>query len=182
MAAPVADVLLFPRVLWRSTREHLAGGAPLADFRLLSSWKRGRAGAPASVLVSYTEFRPHRRRDVPGIWLAAEELATQLVGLEGAYGVLTYLQLRSGLVGSLSFWGEEAGLRRFVSLPQHLEVVRRYRNRGLPLRSAKWWTEEPRIGPALAEGQKRLEGSADQAGERARRRPAGTARRRSSRS
>lgn len=62
-------------------------------------------------------------------------------------------------VGSLSVWTEEAGLLKFVGLADHLKIMDKYRPRGEPLRSAKWWLRSFRLGVAIAEGQSLLDGA-----------------------
>lgn len=131
------------------------------DIRVRTPWKRGPAAeAPGPFLISYTEFTPHSLRDVPGIYRAAERLRKAIAELEGAVGVNIYWQFRERRGGSLSVWEDEAALRRFVSLPFHLEVMRRYRNRG-SLRAISWQAES--FGPraALAEGQRALDDGHD---------------------
>jgi hypothetical protein len=159
---PINDVVGFPLLLWRSCREHAAAGSPSRDFRLLAGWKPGpAAGAAGPLMISLTQFTPHRLADLFDIWRRADCLGDELVELDGACGVLTYFQPGRRCVGSLSAWTEEGGLAAFVGLPDHREVMRRYRPRGLPLRSAKWWADELRIGPALAAGQRLLDASRD---------------------
>jgi hypothetical protein len=157
---PIRDVVGFPLLLRRSVLEHRAAGARADDFRLLASWKRGPAPLDGSpLLVSLTQYTPYRLADIFGIWSVADRLGDELVGLDHACGVVTYWQPLRRRVGSLSVWTDERGLEAFVSLPAHRETMRRYRPRGLPLRSAKWRSESFRIGPALAEGQRLLEAS-----------------------
>jgi hypothetical protein len=130
------------------------------DLSLRRRWKAGPAAdAPGPFLFSFTQFTPHRVRDLPAIWLAAERLSGELVEIEGACGVLVYFRPGRRSVGSLSAWTGEAALARFVSLPYHREIMRRYRPRGLPLRSAKWWAEELRVDSALREGAALARGS-----------------------
>lgn len=157
---PWRDVGGLPFLLWRSIGDHRRAQAPLHDFRLQASWKEGPAPAGREpLLVSFTQFTPHRLRDMGSIWLAAEALGQELVAMPEAHGVVTYFQPGGRCVGSLSAWTEEAGLRRFVSLPSHLKVVRKFRDRGEALRSTKWWVENFQLGAALAEGQRRIDGA-----------------------
>lgn len=132
------------------------------DFRLCTAWKPGpMASALGPFMLSFTQFTPHRLGDLFGIWRASDRLGDELVEIDGACGVLTYLQPGRRRVGSLSAWTEEAGLAAFVGLPYHREIMRRYRPRGLPLRSAKWWAEEFDLSPAMATGQSLLDASAE---------------------
>jgi hypothetical protein len=162
MSAPIADVVGFPRLLWLSAREHRLAGSRAKDFRVLATWKAGPAAdSSGPFLISLTQYRPHRLSDLFGIWRAADRLGDELVKLDGAHGVVTYLQPGWGRAGSLSIWTDEAGLTAFVDLPEHRETMRRYRSRGAPLRSAKWWSEPVGLGVAMAEGQHLLDASED---------------------
>lgn len=128
------------------------------DFKLRTIWKRGVAaesGGP--FLVSYTEFTPQTMGDLPAIYLAAERLRRECAKLEGAVGLTIYWQLFKRRGGSVSVWQSEEALRRFVSLPFHLEIMRRYRSRG-SLRAISWHAETFSLGAAFGEGQRALDG------------------------
>jgi hypothetical protein len=122
-----------------------------------TSWKRGPAAEAAGpLLVSYTEFTPDTLRDVPGIYRAAQRLRREIVELEGAVGVTVYWQLFRGRGGSVSAWESESALRRFVSLPFHVETMRAYRPRG-SLRAIDWTADSFELGTAFREGQRGLD-------------------------
>ena len=164
---PTADLLGLPGLIRQSLREHAAGSSPTRDWRLLATWKAGSAASEAGpLLVSLTQYTPHRLSDLFDIWRTADILGDELTGMDHAYGVVTYLQPGRRRVGSLSVWTDESGLRAFVGLPYHCEVMRKYRPRGLPLRSAKWWSDDFRLGIAMAEGQDLLDASQDRRVER----------------
>ena len=129
------------------------------DIHLRSGWRRGPAAAARGpLLISYTEFTPHTLRDVPHIYLAAERLRRACRELDGAVGVAIYWQPFHRRGGSLSAWEDEAALRRFVSLPYHLEIMRRYRSRG-SLRTTTWKALGDGFRPsaALRQGQVTLD-------------------------
>ena len=158
---PIADIVGLPRLIRQSLHQHVAEAGRAKDFRLQASWKTGpAAGAEGPTFVSFTEFTPHRLSDIIPIWLAADRLGDELVEIGTACGVQTYLQPGRRRVGSLSAWTSEQGLLDFIRLPHHLEIMRRYRSRGLPLRSARWWCERFEPEGAMAEGARRLEASA----------------------
>lgn len=108
-------------------------------------------------MISMTQYTTTQVTDVPAIWRASERLGDQLAMIDGAVGVLTYFRPAHRQVGSLSIWADDRGLAKFMGLPYHVEIMRKYRPRGLPIRSAKWWTEEFRIGVALMEGLQLLD-------------------------
>lgn len=129
----------------------------ILDFRVRTPWKRGPAASSSGpLLISYTEFTPHSMRDVPAIYLAAERLRKACTDLDGAVGVTTYWQLFRRRGGSLSVWENEEALRRFVSLPFHLEIMRRYRDRG-SLRAVDWQADSFRLHSAMRAGQRALD-------------------------
>ncbi|MDF0531069.1 hypothetical protein P0W64_01590 [Tsukamurella sp. 8F] len=133
-----------PGALRRSLRHR--GTRPSDDLVLVSQWRAGPASDHAGpFLTSLTRFTPKHTRDLPGIWLAGIRLADQLIRLDGAVGVATYIRpgRRSIEVGSLSVWTDEAALGAFVSLPYHVVIMDRYRPRGLPVHSATWWSDAP---------------------------------------
>ena len=164
---PTADLLGLPRLIRESFREHAAAGSPTRDWRLLATWKAGPTASEAGpFLVSLTQYTPYRLSDLFDIWRAADFLGDELARMDHAYGVVTYLQPGRRRVGSLSVWTEESGLGAFVGLPYHREIMRKYRPRGLPLRSAKWWSDDFRLGTAIAEGQDLLDASQDRRVER----------------
>jgi hypothetical protein len=129
----------------------------ILDLRVRTTWKRGPAtGSDGAVLISYTEFTPDTLRDLPQIYFIAERLRKACMELEGAIGVTTYWQFFKGRAGSVSAWTDEAALRQFVSLPYHLEIMRRYRSRG-SLRAIEWRANSFDLRRAFREGQRSLD-------------------------
>jgi hypothetical protein len=107
------------------------------------------------VLVSLTEFTARRRRDLPAIARDGLALSRGWWAMPGAIGVLLYLDGLSGRGGSLSVWATEEDLRRFIALPRHVAIMRKYRSR-VAVRSAMWWTEGFRVAEAWAQRDERL--------------------------
>ena len=79
--------------------------------------------------------------------------------MPGAIGVLLYADPAKKRGGSLSVWASEDDLRRFVALPRHVAIMRRYRER-VSVRSAMWQTTNFRTKDAWAERHERLAASA----------------------
>ncbi len=129
----------------------------LLEIRLRTTWKRcPAADSTGPFLISYTEFTPRSIRDMPGIHFAAERLRRECSRLDGAVGVTTYWQVFKRRAGSVSAWEDEAALRSFVSLPFHVEIMRRYRGRGC-LRAFDWEAESFDLAAAFVEGQRALD-------------------------
>ncbi|MGW0246815.1 hypothetical protein ACWDYH_09275 [Nocardia goodfellowii] len=108
-----------------------------------------------------TQYTTKHVTDIPAIWRASERLGDQLALIEGAVGVLTYFRPVRRQVGSLSIWADDKGLAEFMSLPEHVQIMRTYRPRGLPIRSAQWWSEELDVGAALLESLRMLDTNPD---------------------
>jgi hypothetical protein len=107
-----------------------------------------------TVVVSLTEFTARRRRDLPAIARDGLALSRGWWAMPGAIGVLLYLDVIAGSGGSLSVWATEEDLRRFIALPRHLAIMRKYRSR-VTVRSATW-TERFRVAQAWAQRDERL--------------------------
>jgi hypothetical protein len=139
-------------------------GDSLSDLRVRTSWRRGPAAESAGpFFVSYTEFTPDTLRDLPRIYRAAQRLRREIAELDGAVGVTVYWQLFRSRGGSLSAWTDEAALRRFVSLPFHVETMRAYRPRG-SLRAIDWTADSFGIGTGFRRGQRGLDEGRGRAG------------------
>jgi hypothetical protein len=108
----------------------------------LTPWAPGPvAPATGSVVVSVTDFASRRRRDLPGVALVGLRLRMGWYAMPGAVGLWLWtlpLQARSG---SISVWTSEDDLRRFVSLPLHVEVMRHNVSRGT-VRATSWTADE----------------------------------------
>jgi hypothetical protein len=129
----------------------------ILDLRVRTTWKRGPAAdLSGPLLISYTEFTPHTMRDIPAIYFAAEQLRKACTELAGAVGVTTYWQLLRRRGGSVSAWEDEAALRRFVALPFHVEIMRKYRTRG-SLRAIDWQTDSFDLTRTFHDGQVALD-------------------------
>jgi hypothetical protein len=115
------------------------------------------------VIVSVTEFTARRLRDLPGIVRDGVGLSGGWWAMPGAIGVVLYLDPARRQGGSLSVWAGEEDLRRFVALPRHAAIMRKYRTR-VSVRSALWQTEGFHLHDAWAQRHERLATSAGVAG------------------
>jgi len=104
-------------------------------------WVRGPAAEhDGAVVVSVTDYAPHRRRDIPVVTTTGLRLSLGWYAMPGAVGLALWSVPHRGHSGSVSVWQTEEDLRRFVGLPRHREIMGRYRDRGR-LRSTSWWAE-----------------------------------------
>jgi hypothetical protein len=109
------------------------------------------------VVVSLTDFRAHRLRDLSGIYWSGLRLREGWYAMPGAIGLWLWGRpLERGRGGSVSVWQSEADLRRFVGLPAHLAIMRKYRSLGT-LNSATWEMDRFSLPTARAAAQQRIE-------------------------
>jgi hypothetical protein len=113
------------------------------------------AGADGPVLVSVTDFRLVRARDLPGAYLGGARLRRAWPGLEGAVGQWMWARPLAKRSGAVSVWRSEDDLRRFVSWSVHVAIMLRYRDAG-KLLSANWDAERFTAGPIWREAVRRL--------------------------
>jgi hypothetical protein len=95
------------------------------------------AGAEGQVVVSVTDFRPNHLHDAPRVIATGLRLRLGWYAMRGAVGLWLWSLPLARRSGSISVWTSEEDLRGFVGLPAHVEIMRRYRDRG-SLRSETW--------------------------------------------
>ncbi|RBQ21470.1 hypothetical protein DP939_01795 [Spongiactinospora rosea] len=109
---------------------------------LRSRWIAGPADAgPGPLVASLTDYRMNSYRDFPGIVKSARSLGRLWPELPGAVGMWLWVDPYTRRVGSLSVWQGEDDLRGFVRVPDHVQIMRKYRHRGT-LRSRTWKIDE----------------------------------------
>jgi hypothetical protein len=108
------------------------------------------------VTVSLTEFTARRMHDLPGIAREGIALSRGWWAMPGAIGVVLYVDVLNKIGGSLSIWESEADLERFVALPRHTAIMRRYRER-VDVRATTWTAENLSVTEALKQRTERLD-------------------------
>lgn len=102
-----------------------------ADSPLIAPWAPGpAAGTADAVVVSVTSFRADHLRDLPLIVSSGLRLRMGWYAMPGAVGLWLWLLPLRRRSGSISVWTSEEELGRFVRLPRHVDIMRRYRDRG----------------------------------------------------
>lgn len=91
----------------------------------------------AAVMVSVTEFSADHRRELPRIAVHGLRMRMGWYAMPGAVGMWLWMMPASGCGGSISVWASEQDLERFVTLPHHIDIMRRYGDRGT-VRSTTW--------------------------------------------
>jgi hypothetical protein len=108
------------------------------------------------VIVSLTEFTADRLRDLAAIARDGLALRRGWWAMPGAIGVALYVDAPRRRGGALSVWASAEDLRRFVALPRHREIVRRYGPR-VTVRAATWTTESFHADDVFARREELLE-------------------------
>ncbi|MEU8954717.1 hypothetical protein AB0C93_10455 [Streptomyces sp. NPDC048518] len=92
-----------------------------------------------AAVVSVTEFAPHRPWTAVGVNLTGITLRRSWGEVTGAVGLWLWVDPdpRRPRSGSVSVWRDEKDLKGFVARPDHLRIMRAYRDRGA-MRSALW--------------------------------------------
>jgi hypothetical protein len=104
-------------------------------------WRAGPAADHhGPVLVSVTDMRIFRARDLPGAYVAAARLARAWPSLAGAVGLWLWGQPLRKRSGAVSVWIDEHALRDFITWPVHVAIMRKYRSAGA-LVSTSWQAE-----------------------------------------
>jgi len=112
--------------------------ATAAAAPLLTPWMPGPVDpGDAQVVVSVTEFSAHHRRVLPGVAANGLRMRMGWYGMSGAVGMWLWVLPIAGCSGSISVWASEEDLERFISLPHHVDIMRRYGDRGA-VRSTTW--------------------------------------------
>jgi hypothetical protein len=120
-------------------------------------WKRGAAegAGDGEVLVALTDFRVHRWRDVPGVWMSGLRLRQRWPSTDGAIALQFWVEPLRRRSGSVSVWTSEDALRGFLRTQAHRAVATRYRDK------AGLWTDKFRAerfdrDAVWAEAERRL--------------------------
>jgi hypothetical protein len=105
---------------------------------LLTPWMPGPVDPLDNpVVVSVTEFDADHRRDLPGVALKGLRMRMGWYGMPGAVGLWLWSLPARATGGSISVWASEDDLQRFVGLPHHVDIMKRYGTRGT-VRSTTW--------------------------------------------
>jgi len=105
---------------------------------LLTPWMPGPVDPQdAPVVVSVTEFSAHHRRELPGVAVNGLRMRMGWYAMTGAVGMWLWMRPTAGCGGSISVWASEEDLELFINLPHHVNIMRRYTDRGT-VRSITW--------------------------------------------
>ncbi|WP_406277575.1 hypothetical protein [Embleya sp. NBC_00896] len=106
-----------------------------------TGWRPGAAAGGAvpegGLLVSVTDFTAARATDLPGIARAGFRLRRAWPSLDGAVGMWLWTIPHRRRTGSVAIWRDTAAMHAFVGLPEHVAIMRHYRERGTT-RAGTW--------------------------------------------
>jgi len=129
-------VCLEPSVLDRDTSQSYGHAGAMVP--LLTPWMPGPAEANgAPILVSVTDFHADQRRELLGVALHGGRMRMGWYGMQGAIGLWLWSLPVNSRSGSISVWASEDDLERFIGLPHHVDIMKRYGPRGT-VRSTRW--------------------------------------------
>jgi len=119
-------------------------------------WRAGpEAEDSGPVLVSLTDFRVDRFRDLPAIALDALRIRHAWSRREGSVGLALWVQPLRRRLGSLSAWRGQEDLSRWLGSDDHRHVVRKYGTRMHNVSSATWTAERFVLSEAWGEAAQR---------------------------
>ncbi|MEZ0050608.1 hypothetical protein ABIA30_001606 [Mycobacterium sp. MAA66] len=105
---------------------------------VITGWMPGPvAPAGLAVVVSVTDFASQQRRDLPGIAYRGMRMREGWYAMPGAIGLWLWSLPAAGRSGSISVWESADALQQFITLPRHLDIMARYRDRG-SVHSTSW--------------------------------------------
>jgi hypothetical protein len=109
-----------------------------AAATVLTPWMPGPVDPhEAPVVVSVTDYSAHHRRTLPGVAANGARMRMGWYAMSGAVGLWLWMRPTAGRGGSISVWTSEEDLERFINLPHHVDIMRRYGGRGA-VRSTTW--------------------------------------------
>ncbi len=128
---------------------------------LIAPWMPGpHDPGDASVVVSVTDFQAFRRLELPGIAANGLRMRMGWYAMPGAVGLWLWSLPATARSGSISVWASEDDLQRFVGLPHHIDIMKRYGSRGI-VRSTTWTADRFDKSDALDRARKWISGRAE---------------------
>jgi hypothetical protein len=125
------------------------------DTTVWTRWEPGPEKPDGPVVVAFTCFTYEWLGHVPAAARSGLRLREGWFAMQGAVGLWLWLQPLRRRSGSVSVWTSEEDLRRFVSLPLHVAIMKRFRPRG-EVESRTWRAEEFDAADVKNESQRLL--------------------------
>jgi hypothetical protein len=120
-------------------------------------WQHGQLDPIAGpMVVSATRFTYKSLWDMPGVYWNGLRLRRAWPRFPGSIGVSISGDMSRRSTYTISLWRSEEDLKRFISHPEHLVLMRAYRPRMESLSSATWVVESFSLGEAWREARRRL--------------------------
>jgi heme-degrading monooxygenase HmoA len=120
-------------------------------------WQHGQlAPLQGPMVVSATRFTYKSLWDMPGVYWNGLRLRRAWPRFPGSIGVSIAADVSRRSTYTVSLWRSEEDLRRFVSHPEHLAMVRAYRPRMESSSAATWTVERFDLGAAWRKARQML--------------------------
>src|SRR5262249_49245858 len=136
------------------------GAAPSREAIMAKlPWKQGALrGAPAPLVVSATRFTYQSLWHMPGVYWNGLRLRRAWPLFPGSIGVSIAADWRRRSTYTISLWRSEEDLRKFVSHPAHLALMRAWRPRMESSSFTTWTVESFDLGEAWRKARQVLTG------------------------
>ncbi len=120
-------------------------------------WKHGQLPqAHGPMVVSATRFTYKSLWDLPGVYWHGLRLRRVWPRFPGSIGVSLSADAGRRSTYTVSLWRSEEDLRKFISHPSHLALMRAYRPRMESVASATWIVESFDLGEAWRKARQLL--------------------------
>jgi len=120
-------------------------------------WRHGQLPpAQGPMVVSATRFTYKSRWDMPGVYWNGLRLRRAWARFPGSIGVSIAADMGRRSTYTVSLWRSEEDLRKFVSHPEHLALMRAYRPRMESSSAATWVVESFSLGEAWRRARRLL--------------------------
>jgi len=120
-------------------------------------WRHGQLPqAQGPLVVSATRFTYKSLWDLPGVYWNGLRLRRAWPGFPGSVGVSVSVDAARRSTYTVSLWRSEEDLKRFVSHPSHLALMRAYRRRMESSSAATWTVQSFDLGAAWRKARQLL--------------------------
>jgi hypothetical protein len=120
-------------------------------------WRHGELGeASGPLLVSATRFTYKSLWDMPGVYWNGLRLRRAWPRFPGSIGVSISADMARRSTYTISLWRSEEDLKKFVSHPEHLKLMRAYRPRMRSSSMATWTVESFSLAQAWRRARQEL--------------------------
>lgn len=122
-------------------------------------WRHGQLPqTQGPMVVSATRFTYKSLWDLPGVYWNGLRLRRVWPRFPGSIGVSISADMARRSTYTVSLWRSEEDLKKFISHPEHLALMRAYRPRMESVSAATWQVESFSLGEAWRKARQLLSG------------------------